>query len=451
MNIVKKDIDQLNAIITIELTKPDYEEKVEKTLRDYRKKANIPGFRPGMVPMGLVKKMYGRAVLGEEINKILSEKLYDYIKENNLNTLGEPLPNETEQKDIDFDTDEVFEFAFDIALAPEFDVTLSQKDKVTYYDIEVSDEMINNQIKSFTGRFGNYTQEEEVTENDVLKGILVEMDGKEAKADGLKVEDATLSPLHVKDAEQKALFIGAKKGDKVTFNPQKAFGNETEISSLLKISKEEAAALTADFCFEITGITRYNEAEVNQELFDKVYGAGNVTDEADFRAKVVAGIKENLDQDVAYKFGLDAKEMIMKKLEGLSFPDAFLKRWVLATNEKMTAETLDADYPKMIDELKWHLVKEKLAKANNIQVEAPEVEAYAKTIARMQFAQYGLTGMDDAILDNYAKDMLKKEDQIKGIVDRIVENKVFEVIKGAVKLDTKAISMDDFNKLFETK
>jgi len=451
MNIVKKDLDQNNAIVTLRIEKADYTEKVDKTLRDYRKKANIPGFRPGMVPAGLVKKMYGKAVLAEEINKLVSDNLYKYIRENNLNILGEPLPNETEQKTIDFDTQEDFEFIFDLGLAPEFEVELTKKDKVKFYTIAVSDEMIENQVKSYTGRYGKYIQEEEVEEKDMLKGELLELENGKVNESGLKVKDATLTASYIKDDAQKALFIGAKKGDVITFNPSKAYENETEISSMLKISKDEAKNITSDFQLKIESITRYHESAIDQELFDKVYGEGVVSSEEEFRAKIKENIQENLVSDSEYKFGVDAQEMLIAKFDGLSFPDAFLKRWVLSSNQNLTAETLEEDYSKMIADLRWHLIKDKLAKANDIKVEAADVEEYAKKVAKAQFAQYGMIGMDDEIIANYAKDMMKKEDTLKNMIDKVAEEKVFVVIKEAVKLDNKEISIEDFNKLFEAK
>jgi len=451
MNIVKKDLDQNNAIVTLRIEKADYTEKVDKTLRDYRKKANIPGFRPGMVPAGLVKKMYGKAVLAEEINKLVSDNLYKYIRENNLNILGEPLPNETEQKTIDFDTQEDFEFVFDLGLAPEFEVELTKKDKVKFYTIAVSDEMIENQVKSYTGRYGKYIQEEEVEEKDMLKGELLELENGKVNESGLKVKDATLTASYIKDDAQKALFIGAKKGDVITFNPSKAYENETEISSMLKISKDEAKNITSDFQLKIESITRYHESAIDQELFDKVYGESVVSSEEEFRAKIKENIQENLVSDSEYKFGVDAQEILIAKFDGLSFPDAFLKRWVLSSNQNLTAETLEEDYSKMIADLKWHLIKDKLAKANDIKVDAADVEEYAKKVAKAQFAQYGMIGMDDEIIANYAKDMMKKEDTLKNMIDKVAEEKVFVVIKEAVKLDNKEISIEDFNKLFEAK
>ena len=450
MNVTRKDIDKLNAIITVKVEKADYEEKVEKSLRAYRKKANFPGFRPGMVPMSLVKKMYGKAVLGEEINKVLSDALFTYIKDNNLNVLGEPLPNETEQQNIDFDTQEEFEFLFDIALAPEVTTTLTAKDKVPYYEVSVDEKMINDQIDMFSRRFGQYIQVDTVEENDILKGTMIEMENGAVKEGGIKVEDATLSPIHMKEDAQKQLFLSAQKEGDVVFNPQVAFGgSEVEIASLLKMKKEEVKELNADFTFHIEGITRYQQAEINQALFDKVYGEGAVAGEAAFRTKVSEGIANDLKQEGAYRFGIDAKALLMKKNQKVEFPEDFLKRWLLATNEKMTQETLDKDFPAMLDELKWQLIKDKLAADNEIKVEENEVEEYAKYVAKMQFAQYGITGVEDDILANYAKEMMKKQDQVRGMVERVLENKVFELIKGMVKLDNKTITMEQLQELYK--
>lgn len=449
MNIVRKDIDQSNATLTLRIEKADYAEKVQKTLRDYRKKANIPGFRPGMVPVGLITKMYGKAVIAEEINKIVSDELFKYIKDNNINMLGEPMPNETEQKEIDFNTQEDFEFVFDLGLAPEFDVEVTGKDKVKYYNITVSDEMIENQLKSYTSRYGKYVQEETVEEKDMLKGEMLELANGKVNESGIKLSDAVLTPAYIKDEATKALFVNAKKGDVITINPAKAFEDAAEISSLLKVSKDEAKNITSDFQFKIEGITRYHESAIDQELFDKVYGEGVVTSEEEFKAKIKANIQESLQGDSDYKFGIDARDMLLAKYDNLVFPDAFLKRWVLATNENLTVETLEADYSKMIADLKWQLIKDKIAKANDTKIETSDIEEYAKKITKAQFAQYGMVGMDDELVANYAKDMLKKEETLKGIIEKVAENKVFDVIKATIKLETKEISIEDFNKMFE--
>ncbi len=379
MNIEQKNIDGVNATITLQIEKSDYQEKVDKTLRTYRQKANIPGFRPGNIPASLVKKMYGKAVLAEEINRLISEKLFGYIRENDIRILGEPLPNQTEQKEIDFDTQDSFEFVFDLGIAPEFDVELSKKVSAPYYDIQVDDKMIENAVKSYTGRFGSYDQVDDVQEDDVLKGELLELNANgKVNEEGIKVADAVLSPKYIKDEAQKALFVGAAKEGVVVFNPQKAFENETEISSMLKISKEQAKELTSDFQLTIKGITRFKEAELNQELFDKAFGEGVIKSEEEFKQKLTEEMKASLVVDSDYKLMIDAKDVLVKKLDGLEFPDTFLKRWLLANDENKTEAIIDEQYPKMVEELKWHLIKEKVAKDKEIKVEEADLTAFAK-------------------------------------------------------------------------
>ena len=443
MQFNQSEIKDLMTVLTLTVEPADYQEAVQKELKHLRQKANIPGFRPGMVPAGLVKKMYGKGVMAEVINKTLSDALGKYIEEQHLNILGDPLPNEELTPKVDFDTQDTFTFAFDIALAPEFDASLNGHNKLTHYTIEVTDEMVNNQVESYAQRFGDYVEADDVQDGDVIKGLLTEQ-----RENGMTKENAMLNPQYMTDKEQAALFKGAKKGDVITFNPQKAFQSEVEISSLLDITKQEAKELTSDFTFEIQGITRHQAAKIDGELFAKVYGENAIKDEADFRAHVKAEIEENMAEDSDYKFGLDAKAAVMKKMEGLTFPEDFLKRWLHATNEKLTDEEIDKDFPQMIEELKWHLAKDQLLKKYNINVEKEDVEDYAKKVAKMQFMQYGLMHVDDAYLTNYAQQMLKDENQLRGIVERVAEQKIYAALKTVVKLDEKSISHADFGKLF---
>ena len=433
----------LQAVLTLTIEPADYQEKVQKDLKQIRQKANVPGFRQGMVPMGLVKKMYGKGVLADVLNKVVGEQLSKYIDDNNLKVLGDPLPNNELTPDMDLDNQDTFTFAFDIAVAPEFDAKLNGHNKLTQYVITVTDEMVDKQVNSYAERFGEYVDAEDVQDGDMLKGLLTEQ-----KEGGIVKEDAVLMPAYMKDDAQKALFQGAKKGDVITFNPAAAYGSEVEVSSLVGVSKEEAKDLTSDFTFEIKTITRHQPAAIDGELFAKVYGENNVKDEADFRARVKAEIEANMAEDAKYKFGLDAKAAVMKKMEGLQFPEAFLKRWVLATNEKMTQEELDKDFPAMLEELKWHLAKDQLMKAFEVKVEKEDVEAYAREVARMQFMQYGLMHVEDAYLENFAQEMLKKEDQLRGIVERVAENKIYDALRGVAKVEEKAISHEEFGKLF---
>lgn len=443
MQFNQSEIKDLMIVLTLTVEPTDYQEAVQKELKQLRQKANIPGFRPGMVPAGLVKKMYGKGVMAEVINKTLSDALGKYIEEQHLNILGDPLPNEELTPKVDFDTQDTFTFAFDIALAPEFDAALNGHNKLTRYTIEVTDEMVNNQVESYAQRFGDYVEADDVQDGDVIKGLLTEQ-----RENGMTKENAMLNPQYMTDKDQAALFKGAKKGDVITFNPQKAFQSEVEISSLLDITKQEAKELTSDFTFEIQGITRHQAAKIDGELFAKVYGENAITDEADFRAHVKAEIEENMAEDSDYKFGLDAKAAVMKKMEGLTFPEDFLKRWLHATNEKLTDEEIEKDFPQMIEELKWHLAKDQLLKKYNINVEKEDVEDYAKKVAKMQFMQYGLMHVDDAYLTNYAQQMLKDENQLRGIVERVAEQKIYAVLKTVVKLEEKSISHADFGKLF---
>ena len=441
MKIEQSELKDLTAVVTLTIEPADYQDEVAKQLKQVRQKAQMPGFRPGMVPAGLVKKMYGKGILADVLNKQVGEGLQKHIEDHNLQILGEPLPSENSPK-IDLDNEDTFTFLFDIAVAPEFDAKLTGKNKLTEYIIEVTDEMVNNQVKSYAERFGEYAQADEVAEGDIVKGLAKQVDGDIVK------ENAVLNPAYMKQKTQQKKFIGAKKGDVVTFNPTKAFDSEVEVSSLLGINKEQAKDLKSDFTFEIQEITRHTTAAIDAELFAKVYGADAPKDEAAFRARVKAEIEANMAEDSKYKFGLDAKEAIMKKMEKLEFPVDFLKRWVLATNEKMTAEELEKDFDKMLEELKWHLAKDQLMKEYKVDVQKEDVEAYAKEVARMQFMQYGLMHIDDQYLTNYANEMLKQENQLRGIVERVAENKIYEALKGVAKIEQKKISHEDFGKLF---
>ena len=443
MKIEQSEIKDLTAVLSITIEPADYQETVQQELKKIRQKAQIPGFRPGMVPLGLVKKMYGKGVLADVLNRLVGENLQKYIEEKDLHVLGDPMPNDELTKNIDLDNEDTFTFAFDIAVAPEFDAKLNGKNKLTYYTIDVTDEMVDKQVQSYADRFGEYVEVEDVKEGDVLRGLLTEQ-----KEGGIVKENAILNPQYMKDKKQQKLFAKAKKGDIITFNPLKAYGSEVEVSSMLSISKEEAAGLESDFTFEIQSITRHEASKIDGELFAKVYGNDVPKDEKEFRARVKAELEQNMAEDSKYKFGLDAKEAIMKKMEKVALPEAFLKNWVLKTDEKMTAEQLDKEFPAMLEQLKWQLAKDQLMKAYEIKVEKEDVEAYAKEVARMQFMQYGLMHIEDQYLDNYAQEMLKKEDQLRGIVERVAENKIYEAVKGVAKIEEKTISHEDFGKLF---
>lgn len=361
MQIKQSELKDLKAVVTLTIEPADYQEEVNKQLKQVRQKAQMPGFRPGMVPAGLVKKMYGKGILADVLNKLVGENLNKHIEDNKLQILGEPLPNDAETKNIDLDHEDTFTFAFDIAVAPEFDAKLNGKNKLPEYTIQVTDEMIDKQVEAYTNRFGEYIPEDK------------------------------------------------EKGTKAEVKPCK----------------------------------------VDAELFAKVYGKEAPKNEKEFRARVKEDIERSLAEESKYRFGVDAKAAVLKKMENIAFPEDFLKRWVLATNEKMTQEELDKDFPKMIEELKWHLAKDQYMKEFKIDVQKEEVEAFAKRVAKMQFMQYGLMNVEEDMLTNYAQEMLKQDNQLRNIVERVAEDKVFEAIKGIAKIEPKTISHEDFDKLFK--
>lgn len=451
MNVSFQNIDKVSALLTVKLEKADYQEKVDKSLKTFRQKAQIPGFRKGMVPMSLVKKMYGKSVVAEEVNKLLSEKVYDYIKSNNINMLGEPMPNEEKQQVIDFDTMDDFEFVFDIALAPEFKAEVSSSDKVDYYTIEVTDAMVDNQVKAYTQRNGKYEQVAAYEDNDMLKGLIAELDENgNTKEGGIQVEGAVLMPSYMKNDEQKAIFANAKVNDVLVFNPNTAYdGHAAEIASLLKIEKEAAAEVKSDFSFQVEEITRFVSGELNQEIFDQVFGEGVVKTEEEFRAKVKESIAAQFVADSDYKFLIDVRKVLTDKVGKLEFPDALLKRVMLVNNKDKGEEFVNENYDKSIEELTWHLIKEQLVKENDIKVEQDDVINMAKEATKAQFAQYGMLTIPDDILENYAKEMLKKKESIDGLVNRVVETKLAAALKGKVTLENKTVSMEEFNKMFE--
>ena len=448
MNISLQNVDKVSALLTVKIEKADYQEKVEKTWKTLRQRANMPGFRKGMVPMGLIKKQYGTSVLVEEIDKLMQEKVSEYIRENKVNMLGAPLPKEN---NANFSTDENFEFSFDIALAPEFELALSSSDTIDYYDIDVTDDMVEQQVKLYTQRTAKYDKVDEYQDNDMLKGLLAELDENgNTKEGGVQVEGAVMMPAYMKNDEQKAIFNGAKTNTVLVFNPSVAFdNNEAELASLLKVKKEEVANYKSNFSFQIEEITRMIPGELNQELFDQVLGEGKAHSEEEFRAQIKDVIKKQFEADSDYKFLLDVRTYTMSKVGKLEFADELMKRIMLENNKEKGEEFVNENYDKSLEELTWHLIKEKLVAANNIKVEQADINNMAKEATRAQFAQYGMINVPDELLENYSKEMLKKRESVEALVNRAVEAKLSEALKGQVTLNHKAVSAEEFNKMFQ--
>lgn len=450
MNISFETPDKVNGLLTITVEEGDYKSDVEKTLKDYRKRSNIPGFRPGQAPMGMIKRQFEPSIKMDTINTFVGKKIYDYIKENDIQILGEPLPSE-KQEPIDLKKEAPYTFMFDIAVAPEINIELSASDKVAYYDVKVDDKMVDNQVDMFASRMGEYETAETYEGNDLLKGDMRELDAdNNPKEGGITVEGGILMPSYIKVDDQKKLFDGAKLGDVITFNPKKAYpDNDTEIASLLKIERDAAKTLTSDFSFQVTEIKRFKKHAIDQALFDNVYGEGTVKDEQDFREKIAAGLAHQLTGESDYKLLLDLRAYCEKAVGELTFPDELLKRFMKAKNKDKDAEFVEKNFEDSIKELTWHLIKEKLVKDNNVKINDSDVLDTARDAARAQFAQYGMSNVPAEYIDNFAKDLLKKEEQKDAIVNRSIERKLVSVLKSVVTLDKKEISVDEFNKMME--
>lgn len=453
MKITFENPEKVNGLMTLTVEEADYKQEVEKTLKDYRKRANIPGFRPGQAPMGLIKRQIGTQVKADAINKVVGENLQKYIVDNKIKMLGQPL-GAADHEPVDLDKEAPYVFKFDIAVAPEFKVELSDKDKVVYYDIKVDDKMIDDQVDMFASRNGHYEKAEsyDPEQRDLLKGDLRELDDKGNTLEGgIEVESATLMPQYIKEEAQKKLFDGAKLGDIITWNPRKAYPeSDVEISALLKIDKEKVAEHTGDFSYQITEISRFAKAEVNQELFDSVYGAeAGIKDEKAFREAIAKGLTAQLETDADYRFLQDVRKYAEKKVGDLQFPEALLKRMMIENNKDKGAEFVEKNFEASIQELKWHLIREQLAEANGVKVEDDDVLTAARETARAQFAQYGMNNVPEEYINNYAQEMLKKRETVDNLVERAIDRKLMEALKGVVKLTKKSISIDDFNKLWQ--
>ena len=448
MNITFENADKVNGLLTITIEQADYQEAVEKTLKNYRKKAQVPGFRPGMVPMGMIKKQYGTAVKMDEINRLMGDKLMAYIRENNIQMLGEPLASES-QEPQDLSADGPFTFKFDIAVAPEFKAELTGKDKIDYYTIKIDDKLIDDQVQMYAQQAGEFQKAEVFSGNDTLTGDLRQLDADGNTLEGgITTESGMVMPAYIKDEAQRKLFDGCKPGDIITFNPKKAYpDNDAEVAALLKVQKDDVKDLESDFSYQVTEIRHFQPAEVNQQLFDRVFGEGSCQDEKAFRQKIQDSIQIQLTQNSDYKFLIDLRAYMEQKVGKLEFPEALLKRVMLQNNKDKGADFVEKNFEGSIKELAWHLIKEQLVAAQQIKVEEADLKAIAKEATRAQFAQYGMSNIPDDVLENYANEQLKKRENVDNFVDRAVDQKLVEAYKGIVKLNEKKVTFEEFNKL----
>ena len=453
MVITKELKDELNAVLKVVIVKDDYEPNVEKKLTDYRKKAKIDGFRPGKVPAGMIKKLYGKSVMVDEINNLLTESLPKYIQDEHINILGNPLPSETEQKQNDWENSSDFEFAFDLGLSPEFEVNFSKKDKFKSYNIKPDPKLIQTYIDNYTRRFGTYKTSEVIESgNEMVKGTFIELSSAGiVKENGYNISDCTIYLEFMKDEDIKKSFIGNQTNGVLSFNLRKAYPNDVELASILHLKKEETAGIDSDFQFTIESISKFENAILNQELFDKIFGVGIITSIEQFNSKLENDIILNLSHESDIKFRTDAKDILLKK-SNFKLPVEFLKRWILSSNEgKSTAEEINANFDHFENDLKWQLIQNKIVTLNDLQLTEHEILEFATRQTRMYFEQYGLSNVTDEQIYNFASEQLKKDDYRKRIIEQKMEDKVFDIIRDTVTVETVEVNNEEFDRIMENK
>ncbi|MDR1562323.1 MAG: trigger factor family protein [Dysgonamonadaceae bacterium] len=452
MKVTLNRIDAVNATVAIEVTKEDYGSVVENGIKGFGRKAAVPGFRKGMAPMSLLRKLYGKTVLYEEINNLVSKKLNEFISEEKFNLIGGAIPDKNNIVYLD-SPEADYTFLFEIGFAPEVNITIDKGDVIPYYEVLITDDLIDNEIKRYKSSFGDYTHPDVADENNLVYGILTELDENDnPKVDGIIIEDATIMPSYVSDTDEKNKFIGVERESDMIFNPFKAYaGNEIELASLLKIEKKEVKNCTSNFSLHITDITNYTEAEVNQALFDKVFGKGKVNSEEEFRQKVADFLRKNFTPKSDLKFITDARMFLKKKAEPFEFPTDFFKRWMLQNSSKYTPEELDAKFPYFLSEIQDNMIRDKIIEENNIKVEESEIFNTAKATVYSQFAQYGMVVNDDKEVEAYAERLLQNEDNIDKIVESALNTKFKNFLKENITLDRKLVSIEEFQELFNQK
>jgi len=450
MNITRENIDALNAVLKVDIEKADYEKTVADQLKEYRQKAVIPGFRPGKVPDGLIKRKYRIPVLVEEVNKLLSKNLSQYLVDEKLNILGEPLPNAEQQKSINWETDENFEFVFDIALAPEINISLDKQNEFNFYKISVSEEMIDQQVEMAQSQLGQNLPDEAINDKSSVRGNFVQLnDAGEELENGIRPNDVLIAIDMIKNDEIKNGFIGKKSGDVVVFDPVIAFENRNEIKHMLKIKQEEADVLNSNFSFTVTEILKFEKAELNEETFKKLYGEEtDVKTAEDFRNLIKGEIEANLIYSSNHKFAIDAHDKLVEQAN-ISLPEAFLKRWLIAINKDITVEQIENEFDSFISDLKWQLIKDKIIKENDIKVSEAETRVFAVQKARAQYNQYGIYDIPEEQLESFAKMILEKPEEGERIYKRIYEDKVMRVVKEQVGIVEKEVSQEDFNQMMK--
>ncbi len=446
MEVIQEQIDDLNAVLTIRVKPEDYKEKYENGLKTARKNISLPGFRPGHVPMGLVKKKYGASILAEEMNKMINESLHKHITDNKLDVLGNPIPKEND-KGGDWENPSDFEFNYEIGLAPDFDLKLTSKDKFDFFVIKPDDEMIDKEVENMRRRYGKLESTDVCEDKDMVLGQFVELNEEGKPLEGGIMHTSSVSVEFLDDEDAKKIFIGKKVGDTVKVNPREVSKGDADMAAMLGIKQEELEGISEQFNYSITEVKRMNMADMDQEFFDKIFGEGNVTSEKDLRDRIGSDLGNMFRNDSDRMFKRDASEKLVEKLN-LPLPDAFLKRWIQMSNEKpVTPEQIESEYEGYSNSLRWQLIENKLIKDNDIKVEHEEVMEYTKGLIASNYAQYGMPTPADEELAKNAASVLENRDEAQRVYQALYDAKVMEYIKGTVKLTEKEVSYDEFVKL----
>ncbi|MCM1504437.1 MAG: trigger factor family protein [Muribaculum sp.] len=449
MNVSMEKTGNVSALLTVSIEENDYKDKVEKELKQIGRTHTIPGFRQGHVPFGELNRRFGKHVASDVINNEVYNAVVKYIQENKLAVLGQPIP--VEVKELDLKNQKDFTFQYELGLAPELNVELDKNVSVPYYKISVTDEMVAEQDKQFCERFGAQVPGEEVEPNALVKGSIMELDENgEVKTteDAIQMINGIVAPMYFKDKAEAEKFAGKKVNDKVVFNPWKTCeGNPAELSSMLGVDKDKAADIKGDFEMAISEIIVLRPAEHGQELYDNVLGKDKVTTEEEYLAGVKAMIERDLDNSSLFMFRRDVEKLMMDKYGDMELPAEVLKKWLVNGNDGITPENVDEEYAKMEKSLKWQLIKERLGALCDIKIDEEDLIGHAKMIAARQFAQYGMTNIDDETLADYAKRILSDKNYRPRIVEEVGDSKLFNAIEAKVTLDEKTVSLDEFKEM----
>ncbi|MDP3397906.1 MAG: trigger factor [Bacteroidales bacterium] len=439
MKITQKNVDDLTMVVTMNIEKDDYKEKTKKILSDYRKNADIKGFRKGMAPMGMIEKMHGKSAMLDAVNNLISDGLNNYITDNKINILGEPLPHEDEKKNIDWENDTEFEVSFDLAIAPKIELELSSKDKITYYEPNITDEEKAKFRSNLLRQFGTLVNTDAIEEDDFIIADLIQGE--------TRIEGTYVALRSIADKKIKKSFIGKKSGDELTIDVNKAFENETDRAAMLKIKKEELATIEPNYTVVVKEVKRFAEAEVNQDFYDKAFGAGNVKSEEEFDSKIVDRIKSEFAQESDYRFMLDAREALIEKA-AIALPEQFLKRWLHNANEgKFTMEEIEKDFGLFLKDFRWQMIRQFITNEQKIQITREHLLDHARKIAAYQFAMYGLQNAPQEQIDTYAESLLKNEKEGRRIIEKVEDDLVLEYVRSVVTLDKKSITIEKLQEL----